>query len=162
MNKSTLGDPMFHFGCFRTTCGGHFGIDFPAFSKTCKSTSGAHSFTLSMILVHEKPFILGSKFQRFFMFFQNRSRRPFLEGPGADLASTGRFWCHFRFPGFPKRHQLDTLFLSKIDFRLPGGMPETIIRPTLARFATRRNISFDFGIFFDEFQGMLDQFGMVV
>jgi hypothetical protein len=29
--------------------------------------------------------------------FQNRSQRPFLGGPCADLASTGRFWCHFRF-----------------------------------------------------------------
>ena len=59
-------------------------------------------------------------------------------------------------------HPFDNLFRPICPKKLPGGMPETIIRPTLARFATRRNISFDFGILFDEFQGMLDQFGMVV
>ena len=36
------------------------------------------------------------------MFFQNRSRGPFLEGPGAYLSSTGRFWCHFEFRDFQK------------------------------------------------------------
>ena len=66
-----------------------------------------------MVLDHQKPLIFRSKFHWFFMFFQNRSRRPFLEGPGADLASTGRFWCHFRFSGFPKRRLLDTCFRQK-------------------------------------------------
>jgi hypothetical protein len=47
------------------------------------------------------------------MFFQNLSWRPFLEGPGADLASTGRFWYHFRFSGFPKRRHLDTISAQK-------------------------------------------------
>jgi hypothetical protein len=54
-----------------------FGIDFSTFSKTWKRTSGAYSFTLSMVLGNEKPFNFGSKVHRFFMFFQNRSRGPF-------------------------------------------------------------------------------------
>ena len=44
------------------------------------------------------------------MFFRNCSQGPVLERPGADVASTGRFGCHFRFSEFPKRRPLDHLF----------------------------------------------------
>ena len=42
-------------------------------------------------------------FSLIFMFFQNRSREPFLEGPGAELLWKVWFWCNFRFSGFSKR-----------------------------------------------------------
>ena len=80
-----------------------------------------------------KNLIFRSDFHRFFMFFQNRSREPFLEGPGADLSSTGRFWCHFRFSGFPKRHLWGAIFAQNVDLELPGGRPETVLGATLRR-----------------------------
>ena len=45
----------------------------------------------------------------FFMFFRNRFQRVFLEGPGADLTSTGRFWCRFRSWGFPQSQLFENL-----------------------------------------------------
>ena len=67
-----------------------FYIDFSIFSKTWKGTSGAYSFTLSMVLGNEKLLIIGAIFHRFSVFFQNRSLRPFLEATGADRASKVR------------------------------------------------------------------------
>ena len=75
------------------------------------------------------------------MFVQNRSRRAFLEGLVADLASAGRFWCHFRFSGFPKRRPLDHNFRPK---GRKDGNPESPEKPqnvperSLQRKTTRR------------------------
>ena len=57
-------------------------------------------------------------FHWFFMFFQNPSRRAFLEDPGADLASNGRFWNHFWFLMGPKIDPWSVIF-SKI------GLPKS-------------------------------------
>ena len=53
-----------------------------------------------------KPFVFLSGFHWLLIFFQNLPQGALLEGLGADDASTGRFGCHFRFTGFPKRHPL--------------------------------------------------------
>ena len=74
-----------------------------------------------------------TQFSLIFLFFQNRSWGLFLAGPGADLSSTGRFWCHFRFSGFPKRHLLGAIFAQKVDLELPGGRAETVLGATLRR-----------------------------
>ena len=55
-----------------------------------------------MIFRPPRIFHFLSCFHYVFMFFQNRSWRPSLEGPGADLVSSGWLWCHFRFWGDPK------------------------------------------------------------
>ena len=83
------------------------------------------SYTLSLVLDHQKPLISPSKFHWFTMFVQNPSQRAFLEGLGADLASTGRFWCHFRFSGFPKRHPPPPHFREKCLFVSDPLRPET-------------------------------------
>ena len=49
------------------------------------------------------------------MFFQNRSRGLFLEGPSADLYRKIRFWYHFRFSVFPK-----TFLAQKSTIRCPA------------------------------------------
>jgi hypothetical protein len=54
----------------KSTVGLPFYIDFSIFSKTCKSTSGAYSFTLSMVLYHQKPFISDKKIVVFSCFFR--------------------------------------------------------------------------------------------
>ena len=64
------------------------------------------------------------------MFFQNPSRRAFLEGPGADLASKGRFWSHFRFSAEPKIDPWGDMFAQNVDFELPGARAETLLGPT--------------------------------
>ena len=61
------------------------------FSWMAKSHEIDNSFTLSMVFDHSKDIILHVFFHWFFMFFQNPSWRAFLEGPGANLASNGRF-----------------------------------------------------------------------
>ena len=43
------------------------------------------------------------------VFSKTSPQGAFLNGTCADVASTGRFWYHFRFSGFPKRHPLDNL-----------------------------------------------------
>jgi hypothetical protein len=90
------------------------------------------------------------------MFFQKRSREAFLEGPSADLASTGRFRCHFRFSGFPKNDPWDPIFNHKIDFSLPGGMGQGTLAPTLARLATQERIFNNFWLFFYDFGSFWD------
>jgi hypothetical protein len=50
----------------------------------------------------QKSMIFRSIFHRFFMFFPNPSRRPFLEGPSAGLYSKVRFWSDLGFPWVPK------------------------------------------------------------
>ena len=71
------------------------------------------------------------------MFFQNHSRGPFLEDPSADLASTGRFWCHLRFSGFPKKRPLDRLFRRKSSKSRVGRSIRDDLEPTLAQTAIK-------------------------
>ena len=67
----------------------------------------------------------------FFMFFQHRPWEALLDGPCADLASTGRFWCHFRFSGFPKSKFWGATSRNKIVFELPSGVGVGVLAPTL-------------------------------
>ena len=53
-DKSNLGGPCRHFGQKNKKFEVNFYTDFSTFSKTWKSTSGAYSFTLSMVLGNEK------------------------------------------------------------------------------------------------------------
>ena len=71
------------------------------------------------------------------MFFQNPPKKTFLEGQSAHVEATGRFWCHFRFSGFPKRHILGDHSRLKNDFSLPGGAGRSVLDPTLAQTATK-------------------------
>ena len=62
LTQSTLRRPWLHFGPNFIDFGSPFSIDFPTFSKTCKSTFGAYSFTHAMVFDHQKPLIFRSKF----------------------------------------------------------------------------------------------------
>ena len=86
---------------------------FSAFSKTCKNMDFIVNQLVLACFTLLNPLIFRSNVHGLFMFVQNRSQGLFLEGPGADLAFTGRSGCHFRFSVFPKRHPLKHLFLAK-------------------------------------------------
>jgi hypothetical protein len=86
------------------------------------------------------------------MFFQNRSRRAFLEGPGGDLASIGRFWCHFRFSEFPKRRLIGAMFAQSVYFCCgPFPVWASLPRPATQNGATtpRDHIFIDFELIFN-------------
>ena len=78
---------------------------------------------------------LSIKFSHLSSFFQNPSRRPFLEAQSADLASKGRFWNHFGILGGPKIDPWGDIFGQKVDFWLDCRRPEASLEPTWARHA---------------------------
>ena len=121
-----------------------FGIVFSSFSWMSKNHEIDDSSTLSLVFGHQKPLIFRLKFHCFFMFFQNRSRGPFLEGPGADLYWKVGFWCHFRFSGFPERWLLDTLFVRNVT----GSSEETVPELTFSNLFLKIVFFFDFVIAF--------------
>ena len=104
-----------------------FGTVFPSFSciflklanfgKNAPRLHGSMVFeVLALRFRYPEPLIFRPNFHCFFMFFQNRSRGPFLEGPRPDLYWKVGFWCHFRFSGFPKRRLFEHLFAQKVTF----------------------------------------------
>ena len=85
------------------------------------------------------------------MFFQKRFQGPILEDRCADFASTRRFWCHFRFSGFSKRHPLDNLFHSKSRQKWLHQMTGTILsatRETPENWETLGGLDLRFLLFF--------------
>jgi hypothetical protein len=110
MNKSNLDGPMVDFGRFWMTFGSHFGIDFSTFFKNRKTLILMTLTWFWHVFLSQNLSFFGLFFIDFSCIYRNPPKRAFLEGPSADLASTGRFWCHFRFSGFPKRHILGTIF----------------------------------------------------
>ena len=67
------------------TCEVFFRIVFFRIKKTSRNHNGAYSFTLSIVIGHEKTVIARLKFHGVYIFGLGPSQRPFLEGPGADL-----------------------------------------------------------------------------
>ena len=60
------------------------------------------------------------------MFFQNRPQGQFLEGPGADVASTGRFGAIFDLRDFEKA----PFGCPKGDQVVPGNNTRRVLGPT--------------------------------
>ena len=101
-----------------------FGTVFPSFSciflklanfgKNAPRLHGSMVFeVLALRFRYPEPLIFRPNFHCFFMFFQNRSRGPFLEGPRPDLYWKIGFWCLFRFSGFSKSDLFGTIFAKK-------------------------------------------------
>ena len=85
-DKSNLGRPCRHFGSKNMTCEVSFGIIcFIVLGNDQKSRKVFVFLYFSIVLDHQKSLIFRLFFHCFFMFFQNRSPGPFLEGPSAEL-----------------------------------------------------------------------------
>ena len=97
--QSTPGRPGTDFGPKNMTFGVPFWLHFSTFSKNRKTMKSMTLTTFWKVFHLQKPLIFRWIFHQFSCFFQNPSRRPFLEGPGADLYSKVRFWDPSRISG---------------------------------------------------------------
>ena len=97
----------------KSTVGIPFGIKISTFSKTCKSINVLVKPIHLTCFTILKTIMFRSNVHSCFMFFQSRSREPFLEGPGANLYWKVGCWYHVQFSRFSKSNPLHTIFCQK-------------------------------------------------
>ena len=102
----------------------------------------------------------GQFFIDFSCFFQDRSRRAFLEGPSADLCSKVRFWSDFRISGGPKMDPRASIFAQKASKVLVLFTMFCVLGPPRARPAIQTGPGTDFHRFWTDFGWILDRFLM--
>ena len=133
------------------TFGVPFWLHFAFFSKKRKTMKSMPLTTFWKVFHLQKTLIFGWIFRNFSCFFQNPSRRAFLEGPGADLCSKVRFWRHFRFSVGPKIHPWTSIWHQNADFSLPGEVREHILGSSGTRLGIRNEPGIDFPRFWTAF-----------
>jgi hypothetical protein len=127
MNKSNLDGPMVLLNRFWMTFGSPFWLNSSTFFKKRKTLILMTLTWFRHVFLSHNLSFFGSFFIDFSCIYRNPPKRAFLEGSGADLASTGRFWCHFRFSEFPKRRLLAHHFRLICRKKLPGGRAGTVL-----------------------------------
>ena len=92
LNQSTLVGSRAHFGPIFIDFGSPFWLHFSFFFPKTRKLIFSNKYQAKLVFWHvflsQNLSLFGPFFIDFSCFFQDKTRRPFLEGPGADLAST--------------------------------------------------------------------------